>query len=107
MHDLLSIIDSTFASPINFLPIAAGFDLAVHSATKYLNGHSDIVAGAVVGATDTIERITHKMNHLGGAMDPHAAFLLYRGLKTLALRVRQQNQSALDDCEIPRRRTLP
>jgi cystathionine beta-lyase/cystathionine gamma-synthase len=95
-HNLLSIIDSTFASPINFLPIAAGFDLALHSATKYLNGHSDIVAGAAVGASDTIERITHKMNHLGGAMDPHAAFLLYRGLKTLALRVRQQNQSALE-----------
>ncbi len=95
-HNLVSIIDSTFASPINYRPIEAGVDLALHSATKYLNGHSDIVGGAVVGGSDAIERITHKMNHLGGSMDPHAAFLLYRGLKTLALRVRQQNHSALE-----------
>jgi cystathionine beta-lyase/cystathionine gamma-synthase len=94
-HNLVSIIDSTFASPVNFHPIDLGFDLAVHSATKYLNGHSDIVGGAVVGSRELIARITHKMNHLGGTMDPHAASLLYRGLKTLALRVRQQNQSAL------------
>lgn len=92
---LVSIIDSTFASPVNFRPLVLGFDLAVHSATKYLNGHSDIVGGAVVGSRAHIERITHKLNHLGGTMDPHAAFLLYRGLKTLALRMRQQNQSAL------------
>jgi cystathionine beta-lyase/cystathionine gamma-synthase len=95
-HQLVSIIDSTFASPVNFLPIEAGFDLALHSATKYLNGHSDIVGGAAVGGVDAIGRITHRMNHLGGSMDPHAAWLLYRGLKTLALRVRQQNQSALE-----------
>ena len=94
-HKLISIIDSTFASPVNFLPIELGFDLAVHSATKYLNGHSDIVGGAVVGSNELIARITHRMNHLGGTMDPHAAFLLYRGLKTLALRMRQQNSSAL------------
>jgi cystathionine beta-lyase/cystathionine gamma-synthase len=92
---LVSIIDATFASPVNFRPIELGFDLAVHSATKYLNGHSDIVGGAVVGSSELIARITHRMNHLGGSMDPHAAFLLYRGLKTLALRIRQQNQSAL------------
>lgn len=94
-HGLVSIIDSTFASPINFRPIDAGFDVALHSATKYLNGHSDIVAGAIVGRADLIEQITHQMNHLGGSLDPHAAFLLNRGLKTLALRVRQQNHSAL------------
>jgi cystathionine beta-lyase/cystathionine gamma-synthase len=94
-HRLVSIIDSTFASPVNFRPIEIGFDLALHSATKYLNGHSDIVAGAVVGRADLIEQITHRMNHLGGSLDPHAAYLLHRGLKTLALRVRQQNQSAL------------
>jgi cystathionine beta-lyase/cystathionine gamma-synthase len=94
-HGLVSIIDNTFASPINFRPIEAGFDLSLHSATKYLNGHSDIVGGAVAGGREAIERITHSMNHLGGAMDPHAVFLLNRGLKTLALRVRQQNQSAL------------
>jgi cystathionine beta-lyase/cystathionine gamma-synthase len=92
---LVSIIDNTFASPVNFRPIAAGFDLVVHSATKYLNGHADIVAGAVAGGAALIERIRHKANHLGGSLDPHAAFLLSRGLKTLALRVRYQNGSAL------------
>jgi cystathionine beta-lyase/cystathionine gamma-synthase len=94
-HALVSIIDSTFATPVNFRPIDAGFDLVVHSATKYLNGHSDIVGGVVAGRAQTIEHIRHKLNHLGGSMDPHAAFLLHRGLKTLALRVRYQNQSAL------------
>ena len=94
-HNLLAIIDNTFATPINFRPIEAGFDLVVHSATKYLNGHSDIVGGAIIGAPELIEPITHRLNHMGGSMDPHAAFLLQRGMKTLALRVRQQNQSAL------------
>lgn len=94
-HGLISIIDNTFASPVNFRPIEAGFDLVIHSATKYLNGHSDIVAGAVAGSATLIERIRHKANHLGGSLDPHAAFLLNRGLKTLALRVRHQNASAL------------
>lgn len=94
-HGLISIIDNTFASPVNFRPIEAGFDLVLHSATKFLNGHSDIVAGAVVGRAELIERITHRLNHLGGSLDPHAAYLLTRGLKTLGLRVRHQNQSAL------------
>lgn len=93
-HGLTSLIDNTFASPVNYRAIEAGFDLALHSATKYLNGHSDIVAGAVIGRAATVERIRHKANHLGGALDPHAAFLLKRGLKTLALRVRYQNDSA-------------
>jgi cystathionine beta-lyase/cystathionine gamma-synthase len=92
---LISIIDATFASPVNFRAIDLGFDLVVHSATKYLNGHSDIIGGVVAGSTELIGRITHRLNHLGGCMDPHAAWLLNRGLKTLALRVRQQNQSAL------------
>jgi len=94
-HRLTSMIDNTFASPVNYCPIEAGFDLSLHSATKYLNGHSDIVAGAVAGSAATIERIRHKANHLGGALDAHAAFLLKRGLKTLALRVRYQNDSTL------------
>ena len=94
-HRLISIIDNTFASPVNFRPIEAGFDLSIHSATKYLNGHADIVAGAVAGGAELIERIRHKANHLGGSLDPHAAFLLSRGLKTLALRVRYQNDSTL------------
>jgi cystathionine beta-lyase/cystathionine gamma-synthase len=92
---LISIIDNTFATPVNYLPIAAGFDLVLHSATKYLNGHSDIVAGAVAGSAAHIERIRQHANHLGGSLDPHAAFLLKRGLKTLALRVRYQNDSTL------------
>ena len=93
-HRLVSLIDNTFATPVNFQPLAHGFDLVLHSATKYLNGHSDIVAGAVVGARHWIERITHRLNHLGGSLDPHAAFLLDRGMKTLVVRVRYQNLSA-------------
>ncbi|HSB10757.1 MAG TPA: aminotransferase class I/II-fold pyridoxal phosphate-dependent enzyme [Blastocatellia bacterium] len=94
-HRLVSLIDNTFASPINFRPSEWGFDVSLHSCTKYLNGHSDIVGGACIGRADLIERITHKLNHLGASMDPHAAFLLHRGMKTLALRVRHQNESAL------------
>ena len=93
-HRLVSLIDNTFATPVNFQPLRHGFDLALHSATKYLNGHSDIVAGAVIGGRQWIERITHRLNHLGGSLDPHAAFLLDRGLKTLVVRVRYQNDSA-------------
>jgi cystathionine beta-lyase/cystathionine gamma-synthase len=95
-HGLVSLIDNTFATPVNFRPLERGFDLSLHSATKYLNGHSDIVAGAVIGRAALVERVTHKLNHLGGSMDPHAAFLLARGMKTLALRVRYQNASALE-----------
>ncbi|HWC76041.1 MAG TPA: PLP-dependent transferase, partial [Blastocatellia bacterium] len=94
-NKLISMIDNTFASPMNFRPAEHGFDLSLHSGTKYLNGHSDIVAGAVIGRADLVEKITHRLNHLGGSMDPHAAFLLHRGMKTLALRVRHQNESAL------------
>jgi len=94
-HGLVSLIDNTFPSPINFRPAEWGFDVSLHSCTKYLNGHSDIVGGACIGRADLIEKITHKLNHLGGSMDPHAAFLLHRGMKTLALRVRCQNESAM------------
>jgi cystathionine beta-lyase/cystathionine gamma-synthase len=94
-HGLVSMIDNTFPSPINFRPAEWGFDVSLHSCTKYLNGHSDIVGGACIGRADLIEKITHKLNHLGGSMDPHAAFLLHRGMKTLALRVNCQNQSGL------------
>jgi cystathionine beta-lyase/cystathionine gamma-synthase len=95
-HRLYSIIDNTFTSPINFRPLEHGFDLSIHSCSKYLNGHSDIVAGAVIGPAELITKITHKLNHLGGTLDPHACFLLHRGIKTLAVRVRQQNASALE-----------
>ncbi len=94
-HGLITLIDNTFASPVNFRPAEIGFDLSLHSATKYLNGHSDLVAGAVIGRADLVTRITHRLNHLGGTLDPHACFLLHRGLKTLALRVGHQNRSAL------------
>lgn len=94
-HGLVSMIDSTFASPINFRPAEHGFDLVLHSCTKYLNGHSDIVAGAVIGRGDLVSKVKHKLDLLGGSLDPHACVLLHRGLKTLALRVRYQNESAL------------
>jgi cystathionine beta-lyase/cystathionine gamma-synthase len=94
-NGLVSIIDNTFASPVNFRPVEMGFDLSVHSCTKYLNGHSDIVAGAGIGNGKLVRRITHKLNHLGAVLDPHACFLLHRGMKTLAVRVRHQNESAL------------
>jgi len=95
-NNLISIIDNTFASPINFRPPELGFDLSIHSCSKYLNGHSDIVAGAVIGRGDLIEKIIHKLNHLGGSLDPHACFLLHRGMKTLAVRMKHQNESALE-----------
>jgi len=94
-NELISVIDNTFTSPINFRPLERGFDLSLHSCSKYLNGHSDIVAGAVIGRKELITKITHKLNHLGGSLDPHACFLLHRGIKTLAVRVRHQNASAL------------
>lgn len=93
-HGLVSLIDNTFATPINHRPAEHGFDLSLHSCTKYLNGHSDIVAGAIIGRGELIVQITHKLNHFGGSLDPHACFLLHRGLKTLAVRMRQHNQSA-------------
>lgn len=94
-NGLLSMIDNTFASPVNFRPIEHGFDLVFHSCTKYMNGHSDIVAGVVVGSGENVARIRHKLNHLGGSLDPHACFLLHRGLKTMSLRVQRQNENAL------------
>ena len=95
-HGLVAMIDNTFATPVNFRPPEWGFDLSLHSCTKYLNGHSDLVAGAVIGRTDLVEKITHKLNHLGGSLDPHACFLLHRGIKTLGVRVTYQNRSALE-----------
>jgi cystathionine beta-lyase/cystathionine gamma-synthase len=91
---LTSVIDNTFATPLGFRPIERGFDLAVHSATKYLNGHSDLIAGAVMGSRALVEKVKHKLDHLGGSLDAHACFLLQRGLKTLAVRFRQQSQTA-------------
>jgi methionine-gamma-lyase len=94
-HKLVSIIDNTFATPILQKPLAMGFDLVVHSATKYLAGHSDIVAGAVAGSRGEIAKVRRMMICLGGSMDPDPAYLLIRGLKTLELRVRRQCESAM------------
>jgi cystathionine beta-lyase/cystathionine gamma-synthase len=93
-HKLVSLIDNTFATPVNFRPIEHGFDVVLHSATKYLNGHSDLAAGAVIASRERIRSVHHLLNHLGGSLDPHACFLLERGLKTLAVRVRAQGASA-------------
>jgi cystathionine beta-lyase/cystathionine gamma-synthase len=94
-HGLVSLIDATFATPVLLRPIALGFDLVLHSASKYLNGHSDIVAGAVIGRARLVEDVRHTLSLLGGSLDPHACFLLQRGLKTLGVRVRQQCATAL------------
>lgn len=94
-HGLTSMIDNTFASPLLYNPVKVGFDLVMHSATKYLNGHSDLVAGALAGSASRIERCARSLRTLGGSLDPHACFLLERGMKTLGVRVRQQNSTAL------------
>jgi cystathionine beta-lyase/cystathionine gamma-synthase len=93
---LVSLIDNTFATPLYFRPAEHGFDLSLHSATKYLNGHTDIVAGVAIGRKALIGKIKHKLDHLGGSLDPHACFLLHRGLKTLGVRVRRQSETALE-----------
>jgi len=94
-HKLLSMIDATFGTPINQHPAEYGIDLVMHSGTKYLSGHSDLICGAVVGRHELIERIWETRTTLGNCMDPHASWLLVRGLKTLAVRVARQNENAL------------
>ena len=92
---LITLIDSTFATPINQRPVEFGIDLVAHSGTKYFAGHSDLICGAVAGRKDLIDTIHSARTTLGGNMDPHAAFLLIRGIKTLAVRVQRQNENAL------------
>jgi len=94
-HNLISMIDSTFATPINQRPAEYGIDLVMHSGTKYFGGHSDLIAGIVAGRQDLIDQIHETRTTLGGSMDPHAAWLLLRGIKTLAVRVQRQNENAL------------
>jgi cystathionine beta-lyase/cystathionine gamma-synthase len=94
-HGLISTIDSTFATPINCRPAEWGIDLVLHSGTKYFGGHSDLICGIATGRRDLIEQIHHTRTTLGCCMDPHAAFLLLRGIKTLAVRVARQNDNAL------------
>ena len=90
-----SIIDNTFASPVNQKPLALGIDLVMHSATKYLNGHSDVTAGALIGSQAVIDRLQPARKLFGGVLEPASAYALGRGLKTLELRVTRQNESAL------------
>jgi cystathionine beta-lyase/cystathionine gamma-synthase len=94
-HNLISVIDSTFATPINQRPVEFGIDLVMHSGTKYFGGHSDLICGIIAGRKDLIAKIHETRTTLGGVMDPHAAWLLLRGIKTLAVRVQRQNENAL------------
>ncbi len=88
--------DATFASPLNFRPMDVGIDVVIHSATKYLGGHSDLIAGAVAGPAEVIAGVEEMMKLYGPALDPHAAWLLDRGLRTLEVRVERQNAHALE-----------
>ena len=94
-HGLISMIDSTFGTPINQHPAEFGFDLVMHSGTKYLSGHADLTCGVVCGSQELMDRLWETRTTLGNCMDPHAAWLLIRGLKTLAIRVARQNENAL------------
>ena len=94
-HGLLTVIDNTFASPVNQNPIDLGIDIVTHSGTKYIGGHSDICCGAAVGSTELVNQIRVSAFHFGGSLDAHTCYLVERSLKTIVLRVRQQNQNAL------------
>jgi cystathionine beta-lyase/cystathionine gamma-synthase len=93
------VVDSTFASPVNFRPIEHGVDVVIHSATKYLNGHHDVLAGVVCGNEPFIDEVRRKMMVWGQAPDPFACWLLERGLKTLDVRVKRQNENAMQIAE--------
>jgi cystathionine gamma-synthase len=90
------VIDSTFATPVNQRPLEQGADLVIHSGTKYLGGHNDLLAGSVSGSSGLVSAIRDLRSVLGPILDPHSAYLLLRGMKTLDLRVRRQNESALE-----------
>lgn len=97
-HGLITVADNTFASPVVQRPLAFGFDIVVHSATKYLNGHSDVIAGAAVVSRrrpELAEQLAFLHNAVGAVLDPFASFLVLRGLRTLALRVERHNSNAL------------
>ena len=94
-HGLISMIDSTFGTPINQRPAEYGIDLVMHSGTKYLGGHADLTCGVVAGRKELLDQINDARTTLGNCMDPHAAWMLIRGMKTLAVRVARQNENAL------------
>ncbi|HKG22286.1 MAG TPA: aminotransferase class I/II-fold pyridoxal phosphate-dependent enzyme, partial [Blastocatellia bacterium] len=93
-HGLVSVIDNTFASPVNQRPVSLGIDLVMHSATKYLAGHGDVLAGAVCGRAEIIARVRKTLVSTGAVLDPSAAALLIRGIKTLDVRVERSNANA-------------
>ena len=94
-HDLLLVVDNTFATPLLQRPLELGADIVVHSMTKFINGHADVVAGIIVTSTeDQWKRLRNALNHHGGCIDPHQAWLVHRGLRTLGLRVRQAQANA-------------
>jgi cystathionine gamma-synthase len=92
-HGIMTMIDATFATPLNLRPLELGVDLVMHSATKYMGGHNDLLAGTVIGPSPVLAKIESARGVLGGVSSPHDAYLLLRGLKTLDLRVQRQNQS--------------
>lgn len=94
-RDVVMIVDNTFATPILQRPLALGCDVVIHSATKAMAGHDDVTAGFIVGTADMVARSREMMKWMGGCLDPHAAWLLERGLKTVALRVGRQSDNAL------------
>lgn len=94
-HNITTIIDSTFATPVNLRPLEYGIDLVIQSATKYLGGHNDLLAGAVIGSAQTLADIEKVRGIMGGVSNPHDAYLLLRGIKTLELRVQRQNETGL------------
>ena len=94
-HGIPLVMDATFATPVNFRPLRHGVDLVLHSGTKYLGGHSDLVAGVMAGSRDAMESARERLKSFGPNLDPHAIWLLERGLKTLAVRVERQNATAL------------
>jgi len=98
-YNVLTLIDSTFATPVNQRPIEFGMDLVLQSATKYLGGHNDILAGAVLGKKELVDKIRNLHKSMGGLIDPHCCYLLLRGLKTFPLRVKKQNEIALKVAE--------
>jgi len=95
-HNVMTLIDSTFATPFNQKPLEFGIDIVLQSATKYLAGHNDILAGAVLGSKELVDKIRNLHKSMGGLIDPHCCYLLLRGLKTFPLRVNKQNETALE-----------
>jgi cystathionine gamma-synthase len=100
-HRVKTIVDATFATPYNQQPLRYGIDLVLHSATKFLGGHNDLMAGAVLGSADIVDGIRSLLGVTGAVVDPFAAYLLIRGLKTLALRIERQNANAAGDRRVP------